>query len=89
MKLNNYLIQEAYDAQDWQLACRLVSGDERLEISECEFRIFRDPENIPEIIIDHYDQRLRWSIYLGKVNREVMLMHYVIPRILVYTHHYE
>ena len=87
MKIVNYLIQEAYEHQDWQLACSLISGYPELDVYKCDLRIFRDPENIPEIIFEHYDKRMRWSAILGKVKQEVIFTTYLRPHIIIFTNH--
>lgn len=61
MKLTDYLIKEAFSKSDWKEAARIVWGDPHSDIEDCHVRVYRHPDNIPEVIVDRGDVRRRWS----------------------------
>lgn len=85
MKLDSYLIQEAYSRGDWLEAARLVAGDPALALEESQIRVLTHSNNVPEVIVDFQNIRRRWSSILGRIEQEEAFIIYQKPRLTVFT----
>jgi hypothetical protein len=85
MKLIDYLIREAYAKRDWQGAARLVCGDPHLSVEDSRIKIYRDINNIAEVIVDHGGIRRRWSSVETGVTTEEDFQVLGSPTIIIFA----